>query len=291
MSLYNTKTPWLQPEAYYSLSLQRYSMATHSHPRCEIMYVLSGRSAVEADGKRHELSHGQYIFLDEGVPHRLSINDPRGCSIMNIEFACRADSGAACVRGALAACPSVQAFFRAAKPYFTANGRESFGSVMKDLVAQLERGNTPDTRFLIGNLLERTICELAEASAKEKTSGSLIYVRRAAAYLEEHCTETVTVEDAAREAGVNRSYLQALFHREFGCGVMAYVNRLRINRAKFLLTNTSMRQIDIAEEVGFNSRQNFALAFTKTAGVSPSVFRRQTSSGFSVKTDDFKLVP
>ena len=48
---------------------------------------------------------------------------------------------------------------------------------------------------------------------------------------------------------------------------------------------------DIAEEVGFNSRQNFALAFTKTAGVSPSVFRRQTSSGFSVKTDDFKLVP
>ena len=72
---------------------------------------------------------------------------------------------------------------------------------------------------------------------------------------------------------------------------MAYVNRLRINRAKFLLTNTSMRQIDIAEEVGFNSRQNFALAFTKTAGVSPSVFRRQTSSGFSVKTDDFKLVP
>ena len=216
MSLYNTKTPWLQPEAYYSLSLQRYSMATHSHPRCEIMYVLSGRSTVEADGKRHELSHGQYIFLDEGVPHRLSINDPRGCSIMNIEFACRADSGAACVRGALAACPSVQAFFRAAKPYFTANGRESFGSVMKDLVAQLERGNTPDTRFLIGNLLERTICELAEASAKEKTSGSLIYVRRAAAYLEEHCTETVTVEDAAREAGVNRSYLQALFHREFG---------------------------------------------------------------------------
>ena len=291
MSLYNVKTPWLQPEAYYSLSLQRYAMAAHSHPRCEIMYVLSGRSTVEADGKRHELSHGQYIFLDEGVPHRLSIDDPRGCSIMNIEFACRAEGGAACVRGALAACPAVQAFFRAGKPYFVADGRESFGSVMKDLVARLERESTPDTRFLIGNLLERTVCELAEASARERTGGSLVYVRRAAAFLEAHCAGPVTVEDAARAAGVNRSYLQSLFRREFGCGVMAYVSRLRINRAKFLLTNTSMRQIDIAEEVGFNSRQNFALAFTKAVGVAPSVFRRQTSSGFSVETDDFKRVP
>ncbi|MGI5894488.1 MAG: AraC family transcriptional regulator [Candidatus Merdivicinus sp.] len=289
MGIYNRNTPYLQPEAYYSVYLKQYSMSSqHTHSRCEIMYVLSGKSIVDVADQRYELSHGQYIFLDENVPHCLNIADPRGCSIMNIEFACRAASGAGCVRNALAASPSVQAFFQNARPYFVADGREIFGSIMKDLISQLDRIQTADTRFLIGNLLERMLCELAAAAGQDVQTGSLHYIRRASAYLETHYTESLSVEEIAAAAGINRSYLQALFRQEFGCGVMTYVNRMRISRAKFLLTNTEMRLVDIAAEVGFNSRQNFALAFEKQAGMSPSSFRKMTSSGFQVATGSFK---
>lgn len=289
MGIYRRDTPCLQPEAYYSVYLQRYVMEQqHVHPRCEIMYVLSGKSTVEVGEHRFELLHGQYIFLDEGVPHLLHIDDPRGCSIMNIEFACCAEGGMGSLRNAREHCENVRAFLRAAQPYFVADGRECFGAVMKDLIAQLERPPCSESRFLIGNLLERMICELAEGALHQRRSGSLLYVRRAVAYMEAHYTEPIQVPQIAAAAGVNRSYLQALFQKEMGCGVMSYVNRLRLSRAKFLLTNTNMRLADIACEVGFNSRQNFALAFQKQVGVSPSSFRKQTAPGFEIHTGSFK---
>ena len=41
MSLFDPRTPCLEPEAYYALCLTRFSMPLqHVHARCEIMYVV-----------------------------------------------------------------------------------------------------------------------------------------------------------------------------------------------------------------------------------------------------------
>ena len=49
MSIYNPNTPVLVPKAYYSLFLKRYSMISlHTHKRCEIMYIISGKAEVNA---------------------------------------------------------------------------------------------------------------------------------------------------------------------------------------------------------------------------------------------------
>lgn len=291
MSLYDETARCLQPEAYYAMQVQQYSMPQqHVHPRCEVMYVLSGTAAVEVAEQRYELSHGQYIFLDEGVPHSLRIDSPRGCGIMNIEFSCREAGGACRLEPARESCPAVRDFLKAKRPFFVASGRERFGYVMRDLVSQLERRQTADTRFLIGNLLTRLLCELAEGAA-QREAGGLRYVRRAVAFMEEHYAGEIGVPEIAAAAGVGRSYLHALFQKEFGCGVAAYLGRMRINRAKFLLANTGMRLIDIACEVGYNSRQNFALAFQKQAGMSPSAFRRRSAASPPVRTGSFMRFP
>ena len=182
---------------------------------------------------------------------------------------------------------SVQNFLSAKLKYFIADGSECLGSIMKDLISRLEKRQSPDSSFIIGNLLEHMICELAESAASRKNSGSLVYVRRAAAYIEENYQSPLATISIANAAGVNRSYLQSLFNREFGCSIMEYVTRFRINRAKFLLTNTRLHIADIAVEVGFNSRQNFALAFLRATGLNPSVFRKQTQIDFKVDTGRF----
>ena len=291
MSLYSETARFLQPEAYYAMQLQQYTMPQqHTHPRCEVMYDLSGAASVEVNERRYELSHGQYIFLDEMVPHRLQIDGPRGCGIMNIEFSCLPEGGACRLAPVREGCPAVQDFLETGRPFFVASGRESFGYVMRDLVSQLERKQTAGTRFLIGNLLTRLLCELAEG-ASQREAGGLRHVRRAVAFMEEHYAEDLSVPEIAAEAGVARSYLHALFQKEFGCGVAAYLNRMRISRAKFLLANTGMRLIDIACEVGYNSRQNFALAFQKQTGMPPSAFPRRSVSAGPVQTGSFRRFP
>ena len=288
MSLFSPDTCCLIPEAYYAMLLTQFAMAEqHSHQRCEIMFVLSGKCRVQVGHTEIRLTNGQYIFLDENVPHALEIREEKGCSILNIEFSCRKEGSFGSIRQARENSPAVRRFLSRPAAYFTAENRESFGAVIKDLIFQLERGAEAD-RFLIGNLLERVLLELAQASAGPKEPGSVLYVRRAAAFIRKNSALPLRAEQVAEAAGINRSYLQALFRREFGCGIMTYVNRVRIRNAEFLLANTRMPLVEIAAETGFNSRQNFSLAFEKITGCAPSAFRKSAGGAAEIQTHQFE---
>lgn len=288
MSLFSPDTCYLVPEAYYAMQLDQFVMAKqHCHQRCEIMFVLSGKCRIQTGRAEFPLTTGQYIFLDENVPHALNIQDEKGCSILNIEFSCQKDGGFCCIKPARENSPAVRRFLSRSVPYFVAENRENFGAVIKDLIAQLERGVQVD-RFLVGNLLERILLELAEASTNSKERGSVLYVRRAVTFIRQNCAQPLRAEQVAQAAGVNRSYLQSLFRLEFGCGIMAYVNRVRIKNAEFLLANTQMPLVEIAAETGFNSRQNFSLAFEKFTGFTPSTFRKSVGSSAEIKTRQFQ---
>ena len=278
MSLYDPSEPWLQPEYYYLMSVDRYEMPVqHLHHRCEIMYVLSGKARISVERDVFTLSHGQYIFLDEDVPHALNISLSKSCRIMNVEFSCRREGPGCSWRRAYDAPPQVRRFFQAARPCFTAEDHENFGLILQDLILQLGRRKNPSGDFIIANLMERMICALAETAETAGRSGVYAYVRRAVRHIDAHYAEPLTVRAMAEVAGVHPSYLQSCFKREFDCGVMLYINRVRISHAKFLLTHTRMSIPDIAAETGFNSRQNFALVFKKLEGASPSDFRRDSA--------------
>ncbi|WP_442859774.1 helix-turn-helix domain-containing protein [Blautia sp. LMAG:36] len=47
-------------------------------------------------------------------------------------------------------------------------------------------------------------------------------------------------------AGINKSYLQALFTEKNGCTINTYINRKRMEQAAFLLCNSTLRITDIA---------------------------------------------
>ena len=80
--------------------------------------------------------------------------------------------------------------------------------------------------------------------------------------------------------GLNQAYLQTLFSTHFGCGVMAYANRLRIEKACFLLKNSELSITDIACETGYNSRQQFGYSFHRQMGKSPQQYRKELGYQF-----------
>ena len=71
------------------------------------------------------------------------------------------------------------------------------------------------------------------------------------------------------------------FYRIFKAGVgltpTEYINRLRINQAKELLSNTDMSVCEIAEAVGFADQNYFGRVFKKQTGTSPKKYIKENN--------------
>lgn len=98
----------------------------------------------------------------------------------------------------------------------------------------------------------------------------------AATYVNVHFKENPTLSEVAERFHYNASYFSQLFKNHTGVKYVDYVNALKINHAKRLLSSTNHSIIDIGFMCGFNSTSNFYLTFKKEAGVSPYKYRVQT---------------
>lgn len=77
---------------------------------------------------------------------------------------------------------------------------------------------------------------------------------------------------------ISKSYLSRQFKRQTGMTVIGYVNRLRVEAAKRLLTGSELRVDEIAYQVGFESPKYFYRVFKAAAGASPAAFRKSYTS-------------
>ena len=69
--------------------------------------------------------------------------------------------------------------------------------------------------------------------------------------------------------------LNIVFHNEDILGVNDYINRLRIEKSVFLLTNTNMNINEISYEVGFSYPRYFSTSFKQIKGMTPTRFKEE----------------
>jgi len=97
----------------------------------------------------------------------------------------------------------------------------------------------------------------------------------AALWLEAHATEDVSLEDAARAAGLSPFHFLRVFSAVVGATPHQYLVRLRLARAARLLAEEERPVTDIAFDCGFADLSNFVRTFRRAAGVSPREFRKR----------------
>ena len=85
--------------------------------------------------------------------------------------------------------------------------------------------------------------------------------------------EPLDVDDMARAAGLSRAHFSREFRRAFGESPHQYLLTRRLERAASLLRTTDRSVADICFSVGLQSVGSFTSSFTKTYGVSPTVYR------------------
>lgn len=84
-----------------------------------------------------------------------------------------------------------------------------------------------------------------------------------------------TISIYADRIGVSENYLSRLVKQSTGRSVGAWIDIVRIQRAKRLLYSTSLPIIDIAASVGIEDQSYFSRLFKKETSLTPSAFRKK----------------
>lgn len=122
--------------------------------------------------------------------------------------------------------------------------------------------------------LMRNIAIFAGGSPKEISENpQCATVKR---YMDLHFKESLTLEQLAAEAHVNKYYLAHAFKREYGVSPINYLISLRVEESKYLLSETDLTMSQIAQILGFSSPSYFSQVFRKTQGISPMDYRRDS---------------
>ena len=131
-------------------------------------------------------------------------------------------------------------------------------AVARDTLYEVQRSYTPGRIGFGGQKLHRDV--------------SILQIQQ---WLEEHFADKFRFEDVAREHGMSIRNFMRRFQSATGDKPLHYLQRLRIETAKSLLSSTRKSIKTISYEVGYDDASFFARLFRQHTQLSPNQYRQQ----------------
>ncbi|MDR1108868.1 MAG: helix-turn-helix domain-containing protein [Spirochaetaceae bacterium] len=177
-----------------------------------------------------------------------------------------------------------------------------------ELVVLLSRANiTPGNSEEV--LLERNnyyLCRIQEAKSIEELTDVLHTIvdrmagdifsfrgirhaaalRKAERYIWDHYTRRISLQEIAGISGLSAPYFSTIFKEEMGENLSSYLNRLRVEKAGYLLIETDLSLSEIAGSCGFEDQSWFSKIFKNYTGISPGKYRAQKGGMISEISED-----
>jgi AraC family transcriptional regulator len=147
------------------------------------------------------------------------------------------------------------------------------------LLEEAERGNPGGTIFFDGiatALAARLVREhscFAFETRQPKGRMASRKLKSVLAYIEEHLSQEISLQDVAEIAGLSVSHFKVLFRRSVGMPAHRYLIQRRIERAASLLRSTTMAIDHVAAEAGFAHQSHLAMHMRRILGQSPAELR------------------
>ena len=117
------------------------------------------------------------------------------------------------------------------------------------------------------------IIDIVKAGRTNTRSLENELIQRVIAYITDHLTEELRVEEIAHEVNISYYYMCHLFKSQYGISVNTFRTQKRLEAAIKKLLTTNEKIADVAISCGFNNASYFTEVFTKTVGLSPKAFQ------------------
>lgn len=151
------------------------------------------------------------------------------------------------------------------------------------LISQYRRepASVPADIHANASIVELLTTLLSAATRKDVRSVVPQYIKDARAYLHDHFSDPITLDQLSERFNINKYYFLKVFKNYTGFTPNEYVIKTRINRAKELLRTTDAPVYEIAADVGIHNPSHFINLFRKTEGYTPQAYRRTWSDSQS----------
>ena len=123
--------------------------------------------------------------------------------------------------------------------------------------------------YVISVELRNVLLKLGRA----KSADDSLRLDLSMSYIHSHIREELSITKLAAMEFLGVSRYRELFKEIMGCSPTDYILRLRIMKAKDLLTQPNIGIAEVAERVGYRDRLYFQRVFKKCVGVTPGEYR------------------
>ncbi|MDD3925095.1 MAG: AraC family transcriptional regulator [bacterium] len=219
-----------------------------------MIYCTDGVGKCALGDTEYEVRAGDIFLLPPHIVHSYNCDPILGWEIRYMHFA-----------GMYAEKPVILAGFTTRQPVIHLG-------VHEDIVERFQRILTIIDQKEIHYSLDAS-CELIVLlAAIRKLSGETM--ARGLSGFKSVDWQVNSLDDLAAEMGSSKCHFIRQFKRATGISPWLYILRLKVDKAKELLLDPRNSVADVARIVGFSDPNYFSRVFSKTAGISPSAFRR-----------------
>ncbi|OPH49054.1 hypothetical protein BC351_37720 [Paenibacillus ferrarius] len=100
-------------------------------------------------------------------------------------------------------------------------------------------------------------------------------MKKAVQYMQDNYQKDLNMTIVSNHVSLNYSYFSQAFKEFTGESFVNYLKKLRIDKARELLSSTAYKVYEISDLVGFENTKHFSRVFKELEGVSPQEFRDQ----------------
>ena len=93
-----------------------------------------------------------------------------------------------------------------------------------------------------------------------------------------YANPTLSNTEIARYCGISLNYLQKEFVKRLSTTPKQFLQDVRIERAKHLLSSTLLNVSEVGTAVGYASLYHFSRVFKQETGLSPTDYRKEQAS-------------
>lgn len=237
----------------------------HWHNRLEIIHVLEGKGSISIDLQEYPISAGDIVTVIPGSLHAVWGDREQPLHCQTVSFSLEIPEFLQPFSFVPVIHPDMPG-----NPVFV----HTLDAILQICVNRKEGCEALLTQYLTSlfHLFSYYGYRQAKIAPASNVSHALKEVLQ---YMDEHYAEKLSISLLADICNYSKYYFCRFFSAAMGCSCKKYLQRLRTEKAKQLLTTTSLSIAEISQLTGFDEVSYFISVFRAQEGCTPLRYRKQ----------------
>ncbi len=252
---------------YYPVATHHKRERIYGIPQYILIYCTEGKGWVKLKGKTYDIEANQFIILPANTPHEYGASKLNPWTIYWIHF-----------NGELAEFYAKN--FNIPTSIIPSDASRIYDRLLifEDILTALGRGLTKDNinfatsalYYFLGSIKYIDIFrDVLDKSSQEKNS-----VDKAIIYIQENLSRNISLNELSQYVGYSASHFSTLFKKHTKNTPVNYIIQMKMQEACRMLSLTDMKINQICYKIGIINPYYFTRLFTKTIGITPSLYRK-----------------